>query len=173
MNREFLRSLELTDEQIEQIMKEHGKTLQSEKEHASTQQSQEVTTLKEQIDRLQSELQTTKAHAQEKHNELALLNSGVDRDYIPLLASHLKDVEADKVDEAINHLKEQYGKLFNVQEEKEVVIQPEPVKETDFVIKDTKLTQPQVKQWTVEDIMKVEDTKERQRLIAENGELFK
>lgn len=173
MNREFLRSLELEEEQIDKIMKEHGKTLQAEREVASTQQSDEVTSLKSDIEELQNKLETERAHLQEKTNELALLNSGVDRDYLPLLASHLKNVDSDKVDEKINQLKEQYGRLFYVQDKEEPKeSESEPVKEEDFVIKDTKLTQPQAKSWTVKDIMAIKDDKERQQLIAENGELF-
>ena len=60
MNREFLKSLELTDEQIEKIMAEYGKSINSYKEKIDELQglSEKVQSYEQQLNELQNTLKT-------------------------------------------------------------------------------------------------------------------
>ena len=60
MNREFLKGLGLEDEQIENIMKEHGQTLQSVQAEVETLKN-DKTTLQEQLNERDNDLKSFKA----------------------------------------------------------------------------------------------------------------
>ena len=59
MNREFLKGLGLTDEQIESTMKEHGKTVQAAKPTDYDDLKSAKETLEKQVEELNGTLQTT------------------------------------------------------------------------------------------------------------------
>ena len=58
MNREFLKELGLTDEQIDSVMKEHGKTINDTKEKA------------DKVDSLESQIEDYKQQLEERDNQL-------------------------------------------------------------------------------------------------------
>jgi len=58
MNREFLKGLGLTDEQIDSVMKEHGKTINDTKEKA------------DKVDSLESQIEDYKQQLEERDNQL-------------------------------------------------------------------------------------------------------
>lgn len=171
MKRDFLQSLDLDKEVIDSIMAEYGKSVQShQKEVEDLKTAQDKATdgeLQEKYDALSEKYQELEGSHGEAQATLALLKSGAQERYVSLLQREIKAHEDVDLEEAIEKVREQYGDLFESQEN------PKPeVDLQGFKVKDTKLPQGEPKTWTVEEIMAVEDDKERRNLIAKHPDLF-
>lgn len=175
MKRDFLQSLDLDKEAIDSIMAEYGKSVQShqkEVEDLKAAQQDKATDgeLQEKYDELSEKYQELEGSHGEAQATLALLKSGAQERYVSLLQREIKAHEDVDLEEAIEKVREQYGDLFESQEKDE---NPKPeVDLQGFKVKDTKLPQGEPKTWTVEEIMAVEDDKERRNLIAKHPDLF-
>lgn len=184
MNREFLQSLGLEKEVIDSIMAEHGKTVQNHQKEAKDledrlEAAQSNTTdegvqealqeAQDERDEIAKKLQEAEGSHKETQVELALFKSGAQERYVSLLQREIKTHEDVELEEAIEKVKEQYAELFGSQGEEN----PEPKADLQgFKVKDTKLPQGEPKTWTVDEIMAVEDDKERRELIAKHPSLF-
>ena len=175
MKRDFLQSLDLDKEAIDSIMAEYGKSVQShqkEVEDLKAAQQDKATDgeLQDKYDELSEKYQELEGSHGEAQATLALLKSGAQERYVSLLQREIKAHEDVDLEEAIEKVREQYGDLFESQEKDET---PEPKADLQgFRVKDTKLPQGEPKTWTVEEIMAVEDDKERRNLIAKHPNLF-
>ena len=171
MKRDFLQSLDLDKEVIDSIMAEYGKSVQShQKEVEDLKAAQDKAAdgeLQEKYDELSEKYKELEGSHGEAQATLALLKSGAQERYVSLLQREIKAHEDVDLEEAIEKVRERYGDLFESQEN------PKPeVDLQGFKVKDTKLPQGEPKTWTVEEIMAVEDDKERRNLIAKHPDLF-
>ena len=175
MKRDFLQALDLDKEVIDSIMAEYGKSVQSHQKEVAdlvhelnaAQKNATDGELQEKYDELSEKYQELEGSHGEAQATLALLKSGAQERYVSLLQREIKAHEDVDLEEAIEKVREQYGDLFESQED------PKPeVDLQGFKVKDTKLPQGETKTWTVEEIMAVEDDKERRNLIAKHPDLF-
>ena len=175
MKRDFLQALDLDKEVIDSIMAEYGKSVQSHQKEVAdlvhelnaAQNNATDGELQEKYDELSEKYQELEGSHGEAQATLALLKSGAQERYVSLLQREIKAHEDVDLEEAIEKVREQYGDLFESQED------PKPeVDLQGFKVKDTKLPQGETKTWTVEEIMAVEDDKERRNLIAKHPDLF-
>lgn len=177
MKRDFLQSLGLEKEVIDSIMAEYGKSVQSHQKEVADlvhelNAAQDKATdgeLQDKYDELSKKYQELEGSHGEAQATLALLKSGAQERYVSLLQREIKTHEDVELEEAIEKVKEQYAELFGSQGEEN----PEPKADLQgFKVKDTKLPQGEPKTWTVDEIMAVEDDKERRELIAKHPSLF-
>lgn len=136
MNREELKNIGLTDEQLDKVFQLHGQTLNAEKdkhkEAVDTLESQlkeandaiaKASESKEGLDKIQTELDEYKTKYEEaqstleserktqKIKESLANNGGADLDYLVWKLGEVEDL--DKLDEKITSLKEQYPNHFS------------------------------------------------------------
>lgn len=185
MNRDFLEAQGLSKEVIDKVMVEHGKSIQAEqlkakevkeqaekdlKEAQSTitkmqKSSADAETVKKQADEYKEKYEAEKENREKelkRHSaELVLIQAGANSKYRDFLIAQIQDTE--DVQERVADLKDEYSELFAKDEQ-------EP--ENGYKVKDTKLEKGNKTAMTKKDIMAVEDTRERQKLIQEHGHLF-
>lgn len=136
MNREELKNIGLTDEQLDKVFQLHGQTLNAEKdkhkEAVETLEGQlkeandaiaKASESKEGLDEIQAELDDYKTKYEEaqstleserktqKIKESLANNGGADLDYLVWKLGEVEDL--DKLDEKITSLKEQYPNHFS------------------------------------------------------------
>lgn len=188
MNREFLRNLGLEDEQVNAVMSRHGSTI-GEKEDEIANLTREKDKLDRQYQKLKADngdselkqqvetLETEKTKleeqitAQAKQHKLETYVGGLgvkDQAYIldKLADVELEDDEFVDIDERVEELKELHPLLFESEEPE----QTEPPTPRPWGQRGNGTVGSG--NWTKEKIMAVENTAERQRLIAENRDLF-
>ena len=191
MNREFLKSLGLSDEQVDSIMAEHGKSIQNEKDKLSQAEKDlkkaqtTINKMKEDggdADKVKALADTykekyEKSEAERKQTErnyevkIALSKAGAKEKYFDTLTGLLKDVEVEDLEEKANELKNEYSELF-IESQKE---KPKSTNAPGYkVFNDPKTEVPQgsKKGMTKEEIMAIPDQIERQMAIQDNLELF-
>lgn len=182
MKREFLNNLGLEADVINQIMAEHGKTIQVVNENHKTEVDNlttEVTALKAETSQLQTEAtnatkyqeQLVEAQKQAETAQTELKQAKVERALIEAGANDLEyakfklgDVDLDGLDDAIGNLKEslpnQFAKTEDIPNYKPVNNgKLEPAKDKTVLSR--------------EDILAIEDTAVRQEEIRKNINLFK
>lgn len=181
MNREYLKSLGLSDADIDAIMARYGQAIQAQTTAAQELQTQ-LTTTQAQLTEAQANVATLttenatltaqntenaefKAKYHKERLNTQLLGEGAKSKYLDVLNAHLVDVPEDKLTAKIGELKADLAELFG--ETTTVAID-------GFKVVDNKLTPGQnAPQLTKEKIMAIEDQKERQATIAKNLDLFK
>lgn len=191
MNREFLKSLELSEEQIDNIMAEHGKSIQNEKDKLSQVEKDlkkaqtTINKMKEDggdADKVKALADTykekyEKSEAERKQTErnyevkIALSKAGAKEKYFDTLTGLLKDVELEDLEEKANELKNEYSELFTEPQKEK----PKSTNAPGYkVFNDPKTEVPQgtKKGMTKEEIMAIPDQIERQMAIQDNLELF-
>lgn len=172
MNRDFLKDFGLEQDQINKIMAEHGKSVQALKQEVEELKSDKVElndriegliALEEANKSLSDQLAESKQQTRDANTNLALQKAGVKEAYSTMVKRELDGV--DDIESKLVELKEQMGDLF---------IQPAQKKDDSrgYKVVDTKLKEGQETKLSKEDIMAIKDTKERQRKIAENLNLF-
>ena len=169
MTREYLKSLGLSDEQINGIMAQHGQTNQSLQTQLATTQAQ-LTEAQASVSTLTAENGTLKAQNEENSGFKAkyqtervntqLLGSGAKSKYLDVLNARLVDVTDAELPAKIAALKAELVELFDGGEGFKTVDSKLPPAEPGAAM-------------TKEKIMKIENQKERQSLIAKNLDLFK
>lgn len=188
MNRDFLRGLGLEDEQVNAIMGRHGSTI-AEKEDEIGKLNKQIEDLKSDVadlkdggdEDLKEQITTLEANKQSLEQQLAdqsrqhKLERYVDslgtKDPAYIMAKlddvELEDDEFVGIDERVVELKEAHPLLFEADEpEPQEPQKPKPwAQRTNATVEGGT--------WTREKIMAVENVRERQRLIAENRNLFK
>lgn len=180
MKRAFLKELGLEDDIVNQVMAEHGKTVQQQQDNIE-QLNRELTETKtelseaknakdnltvelEQLEEVKAEREELQAKLRNANIETALIaKGGTDLDYLKF---KLGDVDGD-IDEAINQLKEDYPSFFQSDEPKKKETKGYEVLDRPLVKGD------EPKGWTIESIMALDDAKQRQQLIRENPGLFR
>lgn len=191
MNREFLKSLGLSEEQIDNIMAEHGKSIQNEKDKLSQVEKDlkkaqtTINKMKEDggdADKVKALADTykekyEKSEAERKQTErkyevkIALSKAGAKEKYFDTLTGLLKDVEVEDLEEKANELKNEYSELFTEPQKEK----PKSTNAPGYkVFNDPKTEVPQgnKKGMTKEEIMAIPDQIERQMAIQDNLELF-
>lgn len=100
MNREFLKELGLSDEQVESIMKEHGKTVNSTKD--------ELDKIKQEKQSVESERDTLKSQNDERDKKLEeLQNNSEGNEELKATIDELKRANAKEKEELEQQLREQ------------------------------------------------------------------
>lgn len=188
MNRDFLKGLGLEAETVEAVMARYG-TSMANKETEITKLNQKIESLENDVteledngdEELKGQLTTLEKEKQDLEQQLAdqsrqhKLERYVDslgtKDPAYIMAK-LDDVELEDdkfvgIDERVEELKEAHPLLFEADEpEPQEPQKPKPwAQRTNATVEGGA--------WTREKIMAVENVRERQRLIAENRNLFK
>lgn len=182
MKRTFLKDLGLEDDVINQIMAEHGKTVQQQQDSIEK-LNQDLTTanaelseakqdlgkieqLEQENEELKESYEESKKRERSKDIEIALIaEGGTDLDYLKF---KLGDIGDDDIDEAVKGLKDELPDFFQTKEKS--------VEENTkgYKVLDRPLAQgDEPKVWTIESIMGIDDNKKRQKLIQENPQLFR
>lgn len=182
MKREFLTNLGLEQDVINQVMAEHGKGVQAEKDKYVQEINQlkaDLTEAQQTITQLNNDLSQSEVNEDYKGKyeqeqelrksietkasvQLALIKSGGKEKYLDTLQSKLDEEDFADLETSVTKLKGEYPELFN---------QPD-TDSRGYKVIETKLDEGKPASVTKESIMAIEDKKERQRLIAENLELF-
>lgn len=191
LTRDFLKGLELSDEQIGKVIAEHGKSVQELKEQIEKQSDS--------INNLNVELTEAQAKAN-KADELAETNKGLqesldeandnlskerlDRkvvdalreaggDDIDYLKFKLGEVSDDEVDDKIQALTESLPNHFKNSATEEAHEKPEEENAGGYRTVDSKLHPgSEAKEVTKDDILSIKDPAARQQAIMEHQDLF-